>query len=351
MDALKLAHHNITEYHAWQKPNGWERAPQPGTRYGIRYSAIDSVGLYVPGGRAVYPSSVLMNAIPAKLAGVDRIVIATPPQPDGSIPPQILAACSLCGVSSILKSGGAQAIFALAYGTQTTKSVDKIVGPGNKFVDGAKRSVYGVVDIDKPAGPSEVLVYITDPSYAEFAAAELLAQLEHDPDAKAFALTLSDECASAIQTEFISLAARCKRQDIISKSAQNSKIVKCDSESQVIETINIIASEHLVLMVDHANTILSKIRHAGSIFLGPYTPVALGDYIAGPNHVLPTGAAARFSSPLGVMDFMKYSGYCEYSKEALAAIQVPIRELTTMEGFDAHQLSVDVRLNKNADGQ
>lgn len=344
LKALKTAHRSIRQYHSYQRPKNWERRPRNGVRYGLRYTPMDTVGLYVPGGRAIYPSSVLMNAIPAQIAGVPNIVMCTPPQPNGNIPDSILAAAAISGVSTIIKSGGAQAVFAMAYGTQSVPKVDKIVGPGNKYVDGAKQRVYGLVDIDKPAGPSEVLVYITDPRYAEFAAAELLAQLEHDPDARGIALTLSDTCAKAISTAFESLLLRCSRQDIIRQSVQNSTIVVCRSESDVITLINDIASEHLVLLLDNPESVFAQVRHAGSIFLGPYTPVALGDYLAGPNHVLPTAAAARFSSPLGVMDFLKYSAFCQYSNPALQTAQSTAKVLTAMEGFDAHQLSIDVRL-------
>jgi histidinol dehydrogenase len=344
LHALKTAHRAIAQYHSYQRPKGWSRRPRKGVSYGLRYTPLDSVGLYVPGGRAIYPSSVLMNAIPAQIAGVSSIVMCTPPQPDGNIPDCILAAAAISGISTIIKSGGAQAIFAMAYGTESVPKVDKIVGPGNKYVDGAKQRVYGVVDIDKPAGPSEVLVYVTDPAYARFAAAELLAQLEHDPDARGVALTLTADCAQAIQSAFTQLLPKCSRQAIIHQSVRNASIVICESEISAIELINHIASEHLVILVDQPETIMTHVRHAGSIFLGPYTPVALGDYIAGPNHVLPTGAAARFSSPLGVMDFLKYSAFCQYTQDALAAIQSTARELTGMEGFDAHQLSIDIRL-------
>ncbi len=345
LDALEMAHRNITDYHSWQRPNGWDRSPRVGVRYGIRYTPLDAVGLYVPGGRAIYPSSVLMNAIPARLAGVQTIAIATPPQPDGTIPPQILVAANRCGIRTIIKSGGAQAIYALAFGTHAVPKVDKIVGPGNKYVDGAKRDVYGLVDIDKPAGPSEVLVYITNPKYAPFAAAELMAQMEHDPDARGVAITESADCAAAIDAAFQALLSRCNRRDIITQTIPQSGIIVVDNRADAVHLINTIASEHLVILVDDSQSVMTDVRHAGSIFLGPYTPVALGDYIAGPNHVLPTNAAARYSSPLGVMDFMKYSGYCEYDKAALASVQPHMAALTQMEGFDAHQLSVDIRLD------
>jgi len=344
MAALTIAHRNISDYHRHQLPTSWRKQPRAGVDYGLQYRALDSVGLYVPGGRAIYPSSVLMNAIPARIAGVDHIVMATPPQADGQIPDAILAAASVCGVSTVIKSGGAQAIFAMAYGTESVPKVDKIVGPGNKYVDGAKQRVYGVVDIDKPAGPSEVAILVTDARYARFAAAEMLAQLEHDPDARAVSVTPSAVCATAIVEAFREVINHCKRRDIIAQSVCHSSVVVTDTLADAIEMINTVASEHLVLLVDDADTLLPNIRHAGSIFLGPFTPVALGDYIAGPNHVLPTASAARFSSPLGVMDFMKYSAICRYSEQALSDVANDMRPLTTMEGFDAHQLSVDIRL-------
>ncbi|NBV42393.1 histidinol dehydrogenase [bacterium] len=343
--ALKTAHRNITQYHKLQRPKGWRRSKN-GVMYGVQYTAIESVGLYVPGGRAIYPSSVLMNAIPAQIAGVPNIVMATPPQPDGSIPPQILAAAALCGVSTIVKSGGAQAVFALAYGTQSVPKVDKIVGPGNKYVDGAKQRVYGIVDIDKPAGPSEVLVYLTDPQYAPFAAAELLAQLEHDPDASAIAVSENPAALSAVASALEVLVTQCARQTILNQSIVNCALVSTESHSESVRVINDIASEHLVVLTDDAVNLLPQIRNGGSIFLGPYTPVALGDYVAGPNHVLPTGRAARFASPLGVMDFMKYSSFLQYSEPALVAVAPAVKVLTDMEGFDAHYLSVSVRTGK-----
>ncbi len=342
--ALKEAKKNIEHYHRAQLPKSWTKKTQRGS-YGMRYTPIDKAGLYVPGGRALYPSTVLMNAIPATLAGVETIVITTPPRPDGSIGPQILVAADLCGVENIIKVGGAQAIFALAYGTETVPAVDKIVGPGNIYVTLAKQHVYGVVDIDKPAGPSEVLVLVEDPAYAGFAAAELLAQLEHDPLASAVAISTSRTTLEAIQKELALQFELCLRKDIIRQAMEqdHSKLLLTQNMQQSIQYANFIASEHLVLLTDNAEELLPQIKHAGSIFLGPYTPVALGDYFAGPNHVLPTGRATRYASPLGVMDFMKYSATLHYTKESLAKAEPSIKALTEMEGLDAHYSSVKIR--------
>lgn len=344
IQAVKKAKKNIEQFHRYQLPKNWSKTLKSGVRYGMRFSPLDKVGLYVPGGRALYPSTVLMNAIPAKIAGVQTCVMTTPPRPDGSIAPQILVAADLCGISHIIKAGGAQAVFALAYGTQSVPKVDKIVGPGNIFVTLAKQKVYGLVDIDKPAGPSEVLVYVEDPQYAAYAAAELLAQLEHDPLAVAVAVSTQEQTLKLIQAECERQLPFCKRRDIIEQSAQKSALILAKTPQDAFGIINEIASEHLVVMLANPQDTLPHIRHAGSIFLGPHTPVALGDYAAGPNHVLPTGGATKYASPLGVMDFMKFSSTLEYSKEALAKIDKTVKSLTDMEGLDAHYRSVEIRL-------
>ncbi len=341
--AIQAAHRNITQFHQNQVPQNWRQTQENGTFAGVQYRPLDYVGLYVPGGRASYPSTVLMNAIPAAIAGVRHTVMATPPRPDGTIAPELLAAADLCGVHTIIKSGGAQAVFALAYGTQSVPKVDKIVGPGNVYVTLAKQQVYGQVDIDKPAGPSEVLVAIEDPRYASFAAAELLAQLEHDPEASAVALSTRRDVLQAVQAAVQTQLPSCARQEILAKSCQNAHFLLAETHLQVIESINALASEHLVLLVDNAESWLPDIRHAGSIFLGPYTPVTLGDYFAGPNHVLPTAGAARFASPLNVMDFMKFSAYLSYTLEALKAVTPDLEILTNAEGFDAHLEAVKIR--------
>jgi histidinol dehydrogenase len=344
ISALKKAKANITRYHRYQKPKSWTKKPKNGIELGLRYTPIERVGIYVPGGRAAYPSTVLMNAIPAIIAGVDDVIMVTPPQPDGTIAPSVLVAADLCGVTHIYKIGGAQAVFALAYGTQTIPKVDKIVGPGNAYVTRAKELVYGIVDIDKPAGPSEVLVYCEDPKYATYAAAEMLAQLEHDPLASAITVSTRQDTLDAIQTALDIQITECQRQSVLLKSIANRSLVLAKTQSDALRLINEIASEHLVLLVDNPKDLLPDIRHAGAIFMGPYTPVTLGDYVAGPNHVLPTSKAARYASPLTVMDFMKSTSLITYSKPALQSIAATLKTLTDAEGFDAHYLAVETRL-------
>ncbi len=328
--ALKTAQTNIEQFHRHQLPNSWNHSPKKGVSYGMRYHPIERVCLYVPGGRAPYPSTVLMDAIPAKIAGVQQLLITTPPQKDGSIRPEILVAADLCGVTDIYKVGGAQAVFAVAYGTESIPKVDKIVGPGNIYVNLAKQLVYGTVDIDKPAGPSDVLVVVEDQQYAAFAAAEMLAQLEHDPLSIAITISSSDSVLQAIQTELSNQVSTLSRKDVIQQSLNNSGLLLAKDAKDLVALTNQIAPEHLVLLVDEYEPLLDQITHAGSIFCGPYTPVTLGDYYAGPNHVLPTSGTARFASPLGVMDFLKYSSH--------------LKLLTDMEGFTAHYNAVDQRI-------
>ena len=309
----------------------------------MQYRPLDAVGLYVPGGRAAYPSTVLMTAIPAKIAGTKRRVMVSPPT-GGRIPPSVLVAAQIAGINEIYQIGGAQSIFALAYGTQSILAVDKIVGPGNRFVTAAKQMVYGVVDIDKPAGPSEVCVFIDDINYAPFAAAEMWAQLEHDPDASAICICSSNAIAEAVNNDAKKQHRSLKRQAILAESQSNAIITVLDSKTEQLSAINYCASEHLVLLSNSADEYRQEVNHAGSIFSGPYTPVTLGDYYAGPNHVLPTARSARFASPLGVMDYMKYSSYLSYTKTKLESVQTDINELTEAEGFDAHNQAVKVRL-------
>jgi histidinol dehydrogenase len=347
LTAIRDARDSIKAYHQHQFPQNWEATPRDGVRYGAMFHPLDRVALYVPGGRARYPSSVLMNAIPAQIAGVLEPVIATPPSEDGTVPAEILVAAAECGVSRILRVGGAQAVFALAYGTASIQAVDKIVGPGNKYVDGAKQMVFGRVAIDKPAGPSEVVVYLDTPEWVDFAAMEILAQLEHDPDASAFLVAPSMGLLAATQQAVLRLAADRERVAILKESLKNFYCIVTMDSADTLKSLNGLAGEHLVLLTAEARALLPKIRHAGSVFLGPYTPVALGDYAAGPNHVLPTARAARFSSPLGVMDFMKYTSHLEYSEAALQHIAPTVTTLARVEGFEAHAHSVDVRLLKN----
>ncbi len=342
--ALKNAAQNIRKYHEFQEPKNWEKT-EFDSSYGVQYSAIESVGLYVPGGRAAYPSTVLMTAIPAKIAGCERLVMVSPPS-GGQIPPSVLVAADLAGVDEIYQIGGAQSIFALAHGTNHIIAVDKIVGPGNRFVTAAKQMVYGIVDIDKPAGPSEVCVMIDDVKFADFAAAEMFAQLEHDPDASAICLAASKEIAAEVNKSAQNQLTTLKRQSIINESKENACIVLYETEKECLESINYCASEHLVLISNKATNYRKNVKHAGSIFCGPFTPVTLGDYYAGPNHVLPTARSARFASPLGVMDFMKYSSFLTYSKNKLKLIQNDIESLTNAEGFDAHLQAFKVRLDE-----
>lgn len=344
--ALRTAIGNVKAYHRHQLPQNWNVSPDVGISYGASFHPMDRVALYVPGGRALYPSSVIMNAIPAQIAGVPEAIVTTPPQPDGTVAPEILVAAAECGISRVLRVGGAQAIFALAYGTDEIPVVDKIVGPGNKYVDGAKQLVYGRVAIDKPAGPSEVLVYVDKDDWIDFAASEILSQLEHDPDASAVALAPTEAMLQRLQTVVLAMAAERARVDILKESLRNfySVVVADSGDTMLLRALNGLAGEHVVLLTERAATLLPGIRHAGSVFLGPYTPVALGDYAAGPNHVLPTARAARFSSPLGVMDFMTYTAHLSYDKNALKKIAGAVMTLANTEGFEAHAHSVALRL-------
>ena len=284
-----------------------------------------------------------MTAIPAVIAGCKRIVMVSPPT-GGQIPPIVLVAADIAGVTDIIQVGGAQAVFGLAYGTSLISPVDKIVGPGNRYVTAAKQMVYGVVDIDKPAGPSEVCVVVDQSNYTAYAAAEMWAQLEHDPDASAICIVKDDALIPEIQKHATDQLNHLNRQEILAESKQNGVIVTVNNQDELITTINHCASEHLVLISDQPADIRKQVNHAGSIFCGPYTPVTLGDYYAGPNHVLPTARSARFASPLGVMDFVKYSSYLEYTHSELESVAKDIDALTTVEGFDGHNQAVKVRL-------
>lgn len=343
LTAIKKVIQNVQTYHAYQLPQSWLKEISPGVTYGMQYRPIQKAGLYVPGGQASYPSTVVMNSIPAILAGVSDLVMTTPPQKNGNILPEILVTADLCGVHHIIKAGGAQAIFALAYGTESVPKVDKIVGPGNKYVAAAKQSVYGLVDIDKPAGPSEVLIYVDCMDYAASAAAELLAQIEHDPDNIGICLVNTPDLLKAVQKEVDLQFKTCSRQSILSQSLKNSGIYLTSCEEETLTCINETASEHLMLLTKRSDHFLPHIKHAGAIFCGPYTSVTLGDYFAGPNHVLPTGGAARFSSPLSVLDFMKFSSVLQYNDTALKKAAPHIKALTEIENLDAHYLAIKKR--------
>jgi histidinol dehydrogenase len=342
--ALKHAKKNLEGYCSRQLPKSWYRSPGWQVKYGQKFTAIENVGLYVPGGRAPYPSTVLMNAVPAKTAGVKNIIMVTPPNKDGQIPSSILVAAHLAGVTEIYKVGGSQAIFALAYGTQSIPKVDKIVGPGNIYVTLAKQMVYGKVDIDKPAGPSEALIYFNQAKYLKYAAADFIAQLEHDPDASAIAISEDETLLKKLSAEVLLQIEACSRKEIIKKALANSYLFLTQDQNESMALINACASEHLVLLVDKAEKLVKDIKNAGAIFIGPFTPVTLGDYYAGPNHVLPTSGTARFASPLGVMDFFKYSSLLSYSQGALKKASQDLAILTDLEGFSAHNHAAQIRL-------
>ncbi len=348
---MKQAADNIRAFHQKQKREGYVMSEREGVLLGQRILPLDRVGIYIPGGTASYPSTVLMNAIPAKIAGVKEIVMVTPPSPDGSIAAPILAAATIAGVDKIYKVGGAQAIAALAYGTDTIPQVDKITGPGNMYVATAKRQVYGLVDIDMVAGPSEILVIADKSADPFFVAADLLSQAEHDPMAAAILLTTSEQLALSVQSEVARQLAFLPRRAIAEKSIlDHGRIVVVSSLREAAEWSNEIAPEHLELCVTDPFALLGLIRHAGSIFLGHYTPEALGDYFAGPNHTLPTNGTARFASPLSVDDFIKKSSFIYYTKEALSEIQEQIVFFARNEGLDAHAKSVSIRFDFDEDG-
>ena len=343
---LQQAAENIRAFHQRQVRNSFVITGD-GIVTGQKITPIAKVGLYVPGGTAAYPSTVLMDAIPAKIAGCKEICITTPALPDGSINPVILAAAKIAGVDRIFKTGGAQAVAALAYGTQSVPKVDKIVGPGNAFVAEAKRQVFGLVAIDMIAGPSEILVIADGKSNAAYVAADMLSQAEHDKMASAVLVTDSMALAEAVSAELERQLALLPREEIARTSIeQNGKIIVADRLDDVIAVANEIAPEHLELCVDNPFDYLDKIENAGSIFMGRYCPEALGDYFAGPNHTLPTSGTARFSSPLSVDDFVKKSQYTYYTKDALGAVADQIALFAQKEGLEAHAKSVTIRMDK-----
>ena len=350
LGALKVAEERIRSFHARQLPEGFDYTDAQGLRLGARWTAIDAVGLYVPGGTASYPSSVLMNAIPAKVAGVGRLVMVVP-TPDGVLNPLVLAAARLAGVDEIYRIGGAQAVAALAFGTQTIKPVDKIVGPGNAYVAEAKRQVFGVVGIDMIAGPSEILVVADKGNDPDWIAADLLSQAEHDTAAQSVLITDDENFAESVEAAVDRQLAVLPRASIASVSWRKHGvvIVAQDLEAEAPNLINKFAPEHLELAVENPDALMAKVRHAGSIFLGRHTPEALGDYVAGPNHVLPTSRSARFSSGLNVLDFMKRSTFISCPPAGLRAIGPAAVTLARAEGLEAHALSVEKRL-KDMDG-
>ena len=344
LEAIKLATKNIEEYHEKQKRNSWMMTREKGVVLGQTMRGLETVGIYVPGGTAAYPSSVLMNAIPAKVAGVEKVVMVTPVSKDGSINPYILAAAKVAGVDEIYKLGGAQAIAALAYGTETLPRVDKIVGPGNIYVALAKKSVYGQVNIDMIAGPSEILIIADEAANARYIAADLMSQAEHDVLASAILVTTSEKLAKEVKLELQEQIEELTRKNIIEKSLKDyGAIILVDTIDEAIEIGNKIAPEHLELLIKDPFSRLDEIKNAGSIFLGEYAPEPLGDYMAGTNHVLPTSGTARFFSPLSVDDFIKKSSFIYYTEAALGQVQKNIVTLAEKEGLTAHANSIKVR--------
>lgn len=344
IDAIKVAKQNISKFHQRQLENSWMMYRDDGIMLGQKISPMDRVGIYVPGGKAAYPSTVLMNAVPAQIAGVPEIFIATPPQADGKINPHVLVAAKLAGVTHMYKMGGAQAIAAYAYGTETVKKVNKIVGPGNDYVARAKKWVYGDVAIDMIAGPSEILIIADETANPAYVAADLLSQAEHDEAAKAICLTTKANLAEQIAEEVAKQLQKLERKEIAKASIGNfGHIILCENLDEAFQIANELAPEHLQLMIDHAADYLAQIKHAGAIFIGNYSPEPLGDYLAGPNHTLPTSGTAKFASPLGVYDFMKKSSIIQYSKEALLKEANYIETIANMEGLEAHAQSIALR--------
>ena len=347
IEILRKAAKNIEEFHKKQVRNSFVLNETEGVVTGQKVTPIERVGLYVPGGTAAYPSTVLMDSIPAKIAGCDYICITTPPSSDGKVNPVILAAAKIAGVDKIFKVGGAQAVAALAYGTETVKKVDKIVGPGNAFVAEAKRQVFGRVSIDMIAGPSEILVIADGKSDPAFVAADLLSQAEHDKNASAVLVTDSEDLANKVATEIENQLSLLSREEIARASVDNNgKIIVADNLEDVFAVANEIAPEHLELCVDNPFDYLDKIKNAGSIFMGRYCPEALGDYFAGPTHTLPTSGTARFSSPLSVDDFVKKSQFVYYSKNALNKVAEDVAFFAKKEGLTAHAKSASIRSEK-----
>ncbi len=347
LDVIKKALVNIRSYHEKQKRNSWFDTTEDGTMLGQKVTALKRVGVYVPGGKAVYPSSVLMNIMPAKVAGVDQIVMCTPPGKDGKIVASTLVAAAEAGVDVIYKAGGAQAIAAMAFGTESIPKVDKIVGPGNIFVALAKKAVYGHVSIDSIAGPSEVMVLADETANPHFVAADLLSQAEHDELACAILVTTSRKLAEEVSVEIEGYLQKLSRAEIIRKSLDNyGYALVAENLADAIETVNEIAPEHLEIVTANPFEAMMKVRNAGAIFIGEYSSEPLGDYFAGPNHVLPTNGTAKFFSPLSVDDFIKKSSIIYYSKEALEKVHKDIEKFAKAEQLTAHANSVAVRFEE-----
>ncbi|MBM7631244.1 histidinol dehydrogenase [Geomicrobium sediminis] len=342
--AIRQAAENIREYHARQLEQTWMMTKDDGTILGQKITPLDSVGVYVPGGTAVYPSTILMNVIPAQVAKVERIVMVSPPNAEGKLHPAVLVTAHELGVKDIYKAGGAQAVAALAYGTKTLEPVDKIVGPGNVFVAAAKREVFGHVDIDMIAGPSEIVVLCDDSANPSYVAADLLSQAEHDERASAIAVTTSNALAENIRDEVERQLQQLPREAIARRSIESyGAVYVAETLAEAVEVVNQLAPEHLEVMTKDPYLLLGKIKHAGAIFLGEYSAESVGDYFAGTNHVLPTNGTARFSSPLNVSDFTKKSSIISYSKQALDQNGPLIASFAREEGLEAHARAVEIR--------
>ena len=346
VEVMKKSAENIRVFHEKQKRNSWIETKEDGSILGQRILPIEISGVYVPGGKAAYPSSVLMNVVPAKVAGVDRIIMCTPPGKDGTVNPGTLVAADIAGVTEVYKAGGAQAIAAMAFGTESVPKVDKITGPGNIFVALAKKACFGHVSIDSIAGPSEILVLADETANPRYVAADLLSQAEHDEMASAILVTTSEDIAKKVSDEIEEFLKTLSRSDIIKKSLDNyGYIFVAETMEDAIDAANAVASEHLEIITRNPFEVMTKIKNAGAIFLGEYSSEPLGDYYAGPNHILPTNRTARFFSPLNVDDFMKKTSIIAYSKEGLEKVHSDIELFAKEEGLTAHANSIAVRFN------
>lgn len=344
LEIIKETIKNVQKYHLHQKENSWFTTEEKGIILGQVVNPIERVGLYVPGGTAAYPSSLIMAAVPAIIAGVKEIVVVTPPSPDGKINPYLLSTARELGISEIYKIGGAQAIAALAYGTETVKKVDKIVGPGNIYVTLAKKNVFGKVDIDMLAGPSEILIWADDKANPRYLACDLLSQAEHDVEASAILITTSSLLANKVREEIENELKNLNRKEIIQESLKKKgKLIIAEDKELILEFVNSFAPEHLELQIESPWQILGEIKNAGAIFVGAYSPEPLGDYWAGPNHILPTSGGARCFSPLSVSDFTKKSSIIFYDKKSLRKDGQKIVSLARLEGLDAHARSIEIR--------
>ena len=344
VEVIRKSAENIRSFHMKQLRNSWFDAKDDGTILGMKITPISRAGVYVPGGKAAYPSSVLMNVIPAKVAGVEEIIMTTPPSADGSVNPGTLVAADIAGVDAIYKAGGAQAVAAMAFGTQSIPKVDKITGPGNIFVALAKKAVYGHVSIDSVAGPSEILVLADETADPKYVAADLLSQAEHDELASAILITTSERLADLVAEQISIFTEKLSRADIIRKSLENyGCILIAEDMKDAIDAVNEIASEHLEILTVNPFEVMTKIKNAGAIFMGEYASEPLGDYFAGPNHILPTNGTAKFFSPVNVDDFIKKTSIISYSREALEKVHEDIEKFAESEGLTAHANSIKVR--------